>query len=80
VKAADNASGIAPDSFSISVVSNEPVAAGDIVIHGGIVQVRAERLGNGTGRVYTVTSQVSDLAGNTAKATATCTVPHDQGK
>jgi hypothetical protein len=80
VKAADNASGIAPDSFSSSVVSNEPVAEEDIVIHGGIVQVRAQRLGNGTGRVYTITSQVSDLAGNTAKATATCTVPHDQGK
>jgi len=43
------------------------------------VQVRAQRSGKDSGRVYTVTSKASDIAGNTALATATCTVPHDQG-
>jgi hypothetical protein len=76
----DNLSGIAADSLSIKVVSNEPVSTSDIITQDGIVQVRALRLGNGTGRVYSITTQVSDNAGNTASATATCTVPHDQGR
>lgn len=49
----------------------------DIVISGGTVQLRAERAESGTGRVYTITATASDLAGNTATETATCTVPHD---
>ena len=80
VTASDNASGVAPNSSSVNVVSNEPTNASDIVIKGGTVQVRAQRLGNGTGRTYIITAQVSDIAGNAAGATATCTVPHDQGK
>ena len=80
VEPEDNLSGIAADSLSIKVGSNEPVGTSDIVIQDRIVQVRAQRLGNGTGRVYTITTQVSDNAGNTASATATCTVPHHQGE
>jgi hypothetical protein len=45
-----------------------------------VVSVRADRAGGGTGRVYTITASATDLAGNTAAAAATCTVPHDQGK
>jgi feruloyl esterase len=80
VSATDNVSGVAPGSLSLSVVSNEPVAASDIVIEGGTVQVRAQRSRGGTGRVYTINTQASDIAGNTANATTACTVPHDQGK
>ena len=32
----------------------------------------------GKGRVYTITTTASDLAGNTATVTGTCTVPHDK--
>jgi hypothetical protein len=78
VKATDNVSGIAAESLKIEVTSNEPVTASDIVIEGGIVQVRAQRSANGTGRIYTLKSQMSDVAGNNANVTATCTVPHDQ--
>ena len=45
---------------------------------GGSLQ--ASRLGSGNGRVYTLTYQGSDEAGNTATCSTTVTVPHDQGK
>jgi len=47
---------------------------------GFVVQLRADRLGSGNGRVYTLNATASDLAGNTATIAATCTVPHDQAK
>jgi hypothetical protein len=69
----------------VTVTSNEPATGTgdgdlepDVLITGGAVQLRAERAGNGTGRVYTITATASDLAGNTASATATCKVPHDR--
>jgi hypothetical protein len=42
-------------------------------------QLRAERSGNGPGRVYTLTYRGRDAAGNTATCAAKVTVPHDQG-
>lgn len=42
-------------------------------------QLRAERKGNGNGRVYTVTYSAEDASGNTAQQIATVTVAHDQG-
>ena len=45
------------------------------------LKLLAERAGTGTGRVYTITVQAQDCAGNlSAPATLTVTVPHDQGK
>jgi len=41
--------------------------------------LRAERSGNGNGRVYTITYTVPDFAGHTATATATVTVPKGNG-
>jgi hypothetical protein len=72
-------------SMNVTGTSNEPADPGpDIVISGSgldpyMVQLRAERLGAGTGRIYTLTATATDLAGNTATTTATCVVPHDQG-
>lgn len=43
------------------------------------VWVRAERAGNGDGRVYTITATATDCADNTSTETGTVTVPHDQG-
>lgn len=75
---ADSLSDVAPGALSVAVTANEPLDDSDVVISGGMVQLRATRAGKGIGRVYTIASQVSDLAGNVTGATATCTVPHDQ--
>ncbi len=71
-----------------SVTSNEPdngLGDGDQPndIQGFLVgtacltgQVRAERSGTGKGRVYTLTYQATDKAGNSATCSATVRVPH----
>ena len=61
--------------------SNEPVDAdGDWLITGNLtLNLRAERLGNGTGRVYTITVQCMDSSGNSTTKNVTVNVPHDQG-
>ncbi|HET8946721.1 MAG TPA: right-handed parallel beta-helix repeat-containing protein [Candidatus Polarisedimenticolia bacterium] len=41
--------------------------------------LRAERAGAGSGRVYQLIYGVTDGSGNTARAVAVVTVPHDQG-
>jgi hypothetical protein len=88
VTAGDSLSGLA--SFNVTGTSNEPEnglgdgdMAPDIVVAGTgvqprIVQLRAERSGTGKGRIYTLTATATDLAGNTATSTATCTVPLNQ--
>lgn len=87
VSASDVGSGIAPNTFTVAGTSNEPASPGelDIVITangagGFVVQLRAERLGTGTGRTYTLTATAKDLAGNTVTLTSSCRVPHDQGQ
>jgi hypothetical protein len=87
VTAADATSGIVLGSFQVTGTSSEPQSdpnSPDIVItptgSGGYsVQLRADRNGNGPGRVYTLTGVASDNGGNQTKVTASCTVPHDQG-
>jgi hypothetical protein len=83
ISAADLLSGLA--SFNVTGTSNEPQNPNDpdIIITGtGLgprtVQLRADRLGTGSGRVYTLTTAATDAAGNVVNTTSTCTVPHDQ--
>jgi hypothetical protein len=73
-------------SLTVNGTSNEPMAPNDpdMIITGSgtqprTVQLRADRLGNGTARVYTLTITAIDAAGNTVSAISTCTVPHDKG-
>ncbi|MBV9926934.1 MAG: hypothetical protein JOZ96_18090 [Acidobacteria bacterium] len=42
------------------------------------LKLRAERVGGGNGRVYTITLKVADASGNVGTATATVTVPNSQ--
>ena len=77
-----------PTCRIISVTSNEPVNAQgdgntepDWRITGALtVELRAERAGPATGRVYTIMVQCTDASGNAATRAVQVTVPHDQGK
>ena len=74
-------------SCSLSVISNEAVnGTGDgdtapdwLVIDNHHVQLRAERAGNGSGRIYTITTTCHDQYGNTSHSSTTVTVQHDNG-
>jgi hypothetical protein len=44
------------------------------------VDLRAERMGTSSGRVYTVNISCSDKLGLSSTAMTTVTVAHDQGK
>ncbi len=59
----------------VSVASNEP-GTEDWEITGPLtLKLRAERLGKGDGRVYTITIECTDAAGNVATSTVTVKVP-----
>jgi DNA/RNA endonuclease G (NUC1) len=68
---------------ALTVSSNEPVnATGDgntatdwIVIDANHVQLRAERAGTGSGRIYTIAATCSDGSGHSTSNTTTVTVP-----
>jgi hypothetical protein len=70
------------------VSSNEPVngpgdgnTAPDWEITGDLtVNLRAERTGKGSGRIYTITVMCTDASGNSSTGTVTVTAPHDKGK
>lgn len=74
----------APSVTLVSITSNETLAAGDI--QGATFNsddrsflLKADRQGNGSGRVYTITYRAIDASGNSTIRTATVSVPHDQG-
>jgi len=73
----------------ISVESNEAVDAKGSgrtapdwqILDDHSVNLRAERAGPGSGRIYTISLQAEDSVGNlSATNTITVTVPHDKGK
>ena len=78
----------APVCKITSVSSNEPINGTgdgdqepDWKITGAFtVNLRAERLGTGSGRVYTLTVGCTDASQNSSTKTVTVTVPHDQPK
>jgi len=75
----------------MSVTSNEPenangdgnhepdIMGAEIGTEDYSFQVRAERAGPGSGRIYTATYKVIDPAGHETDASAEAVVPHDQG-
>ena len=85
VSAADLVSGVA--TLQVTATSSEPSnpSVPDILVRpdgsgGFAIELRADRLGSGRGRVYTMTATSTDLADNVRTLTATCSVPHDRGK
>lgn len=81
-------SGVSPVCKVVRVSSNEPEeGAGDgdsspdaTIVGANEVMLRAERSGQGTGRVYTITVECRDGAGLAASASATVSVAHDNRK
>jgi predicted RNA-binding protein with TRAM domain len=64
-----------------SVTCNEPISSSDYAIADAHhVNLRADRLGSGNGRVYTITVTCTDAYGNPSSQAVKVTVPHDQGK
>jgi hypothetical protein len=74
-----------PTLTLVSVTSSEPDngkgdgnTTNDIVILGdNMFRLRAERSGTGQGRIYTITYRATDASGNSAEASITITVPHN---
>jgi predicted extracellular nuclease len=74
-----------PEVELVSVTSSEPDNAPDggdgnttddaVTVDDDTFRLRAERDGNGSGRVYTITYEVTDDCGNSATDSATVTVP-----
>jgi Beta-1,4-xylanase len=89
-EAADEGSGIASVKL-VSVTSNEPdhgrgggdkpedIQGADIGTADEIILLRAERSGQGNGRIYTIVYEAADLAGNVARAEVEVKVPHSAG-
>lgn len=69
------------------VTSNEPIdglgdgdTAPDWEVTGDLsANLRAERSGEGSGRIYTIEIECVDASGNASTTTTTVTVPHDKG-
>ena len=72
-----------PSVRLVSVTSNEPdngIGDGNtvndiVIVDERTFKLRAERSGRGTGRVYTITYEAEDAAGNQALASASVSVP-----
>lgn len=85
IAAADD-SGEAPSCAVTGVASNEPQdglgdggTPADWEITGAAsVNLRAERSGKGSGRIYTIAVQCTDAAGNSSSGTTTVSVPHSK--
>jgi hypothetical protein len=63
---------------TLSVTSNEPGPNEWIIVDAHHVQLLAERNGNGSGRIYTITITCTNSGGSATQA-VTVLVPHDQG-
>ncbi|MDP9193452.1 MAG: HYR domain-containing protein [Acidobacteriota bacterium] len=62
-----------------AITCDETIAASDAVITGPLTaKLRADRDGNGDGRVYTLHIEAIDAAGNRSTRTVTVSVTHDQ--
>jgi hypothetical protein len=87
VKAKDD-SGRRVRSRIVSVTSNEPLNGlgdgntdSDWIITGELtLELRAERSGTGPGRIYVVTVECTDAAGNKTTGTVDILVPHNMSR
>ncbi|HMD36940.1 MAG TPA: DNA/RNA non-specific endonuclease, partial [Vicinamibacterales bacterium] len=76
--AVSDAADAAPVCSVTGISSNEPQIGDSAVIGRLTVSLRADRNGNGNGRIYTIGVRCVDASGNASTATTIVTVPHDQ--
>jgi hypothetical protein len=71
-----------PVAMTITQVRQDEDPGGriDAEVTGGVLSLRAERDGNGDGRIYHVAFTAADAQGATCTGEVTVCVPHDQGK
>ena len=70
-----------PTSKISGVTSNEPISSSDYaILDAHHVNLSADRLGSGNGRIYTIALTCTDSSGNSSSQSVMVTVPHDQGK
>ena len=65
-----------PDIIKGKVKGCFAVTEPDAGLNTTALETRAERSGNGSGRIYTLTTECRDATGNTSQGTTTVTVPH----
>jgi hypothetical protein len=71
---------VSPGCKITSVTSNEPGSDQWVITAPLTLQLQADRLGTGNGRIYTISVTCTDAAGNASSRSTTVIVPHDQGK
>ncbi|HJW15497.1 MAG TPA: family 10 glycosylhydrolase [Flavisolibacter sp.] len=71
-----------PVTSRLTVTSNEDQGGENDweVLDDHRIKLRAERLGTGSGRIYTITITSTDLAGNSSSQDLQVVVPHDQNE
>ena len=81
VSAADGCTGNVSNTCRVVAISGDDSAtSADWRITGALTaELRADRTGQGSGRTYTLVVRCTDGSGNTADASASVVVPHDQG-
>jgi hypothetical protein len=65
---------------TVEVSSNEPSTASSpdwVIVDAHHIRLRAERAGNGNGRIYTITITCTDASRNSSRKTLSVQVPHD---
>jgi len=72
VSATDALSGVR--SLTVTASSNARSDAGDVVVDGGSVWLRAEKRRHGRRRTYTIVATATDVAGNSTTANGRCVV------
>jgi hypothetical protein len=76
--AATDAADRSPVCRVTSISSNEGTSADAQIVGALAVNLRADRNGDGGGRIYTIGVRCIDASGNASTSAATVTVPHDR--
>ena len=77
----DTSTSTCPSNCALTVASNETSNNSEfVIVDAHHLKLLAERDGNGTGRVYTITITCTNPVGDVTIKTTTVVVPHDQGQ